>query len=102
MQNFEGMIPKILKYLLYRTQLTSLIQKNISLMETRPAHSEPPVVEVEFSTATIIIHKNDISFTVAFYSVHRNLMLIEKATFQRSDRNYLPFSVPSIYFSAFI
>lgn len=70
MQNFEGMIPKILKYLLYRTQLTSLMQRNIRLMETRPANSEPALVKVELSRAySIIIHKNDISFIVGFVRI---------------------------------
>lgn len=67
MQNFEGMILMILKYLLYRTQLTSLMPRNVRLMETRPASSEPALVKVEFSRAnTIIIHKNDISFFIGF------------------------------------
>lgn len=67
MQNFEGMSPKILKYLFYRTQLPSLMHRNVRLMETRPASSEPALVKVEFSRAnSIIIHKNEISFTVGF------------------------------------
>lgn len=82
----------------------SSLYKNIRLIGTELASSEAAPVKEQRSLEQTASLSIEISFHFLqccknAYSVHGNLLLIEKASsFQSSDRNNLPFSVSSICF----